>query len=211
MAPDHQQEDPQPWHRFTYILRTGKWDMTISKRTCSHAAGSLTIWKQENATRPSARGLTAIKQDHLLPESRKMPQDHQQEDLQLSNRFAYFLSKGKCHKTISKRTCSHETGLLTSWEQENVTRPSIREPATRKQVHLLPECRKMPQNHQQEDLQLWNRFTYCLKAGKCHKIISKRTSCYETGSLAAWEQANAKRPSARGPAAMKPVLLTSWG
>jgi hypothetical protein len=38
--------------------------------------------EQTNATRPSARGPAAMKQVHLLPESRQMPQDHQQEDQQ---------------------------------------------------------------------------------------------------------------------------------
>jgi hypothetical protein len=201
--------DFQPWNRFTYILRAGKCHKTINKRTCNHETGSLTSWEQENATRPSARGPATMKQVHLLSKSRKMPQDHQQEDLQPWNRFTYSLRAGKCHKTISKRTCNHQTGSLTawkqanatrpsargpaacshetssltSWKQANVTRPSARGPATMKQVHLHAESRQMPQDHQQEDLQPWNRFTCILRAGKCHKTISKRTCSHETGSL----------------------------
>ena len=150
----------QPWNRFTYMLRAGKYHKTINKRTCSHKTYSLTIWKQANATRLSARGPVNMKQVRLLPESRQMPQDHQQDDLQAWNRFTYslrggkchnaigrgfsawnrftyFLRADKCHKTISKRTCNHETGSLTYWEQENATRPSTRGPAAMKQVYLL--------------------------------------------------------------------------
>ena len=68
---------------------------------------------KENATRPSVRGLALIKQDHLLAEGREMPQDHQQEVLHLSNRITYNLRAGKCHKTISKRSCTYQTGSLT--------------------------------------------------------------------------------------------------
>jgi hypothetical protein len=64
--------------------------------------------------RPSAREPGNMKQVYLPPESRKMSQDHQQENLQPRNRFTYFLSTGKCHKTISKKTCSYETGSLTA-------------------------------------------------------------------------------------------------
>jgi len=148
-----------------------------------------------------------MKHVHLLSESRQMPQDYQQGDLQTWNRFTYCLRAGKCHKTISKMTCKHETGSLTPWEEANGTRPSARGPATVKQVHLLPESRKMPQDYQQEDLQPWNRFTYMLRVGKCHKIISKKTCSYETGSLTSWEHENGTRPSARGPAGMKKFHL----
>jgi len=131
----------QPWNRFTYMLRAGKYHKTINKRTCSHKTYSLTIWKQANATRLSARGPVNMKQVRLLPESRQMPQDHQQDDLQAWNRFTYSLRGGKWDKTISKMTCKHETGSLTPWEEANGTRPSARGPATVKQVHLLPESR----------------------------------------------------------------------
>jgi len=207
MPQDHEQEDLQPWNRFTYWLEAGKCHKTISKRTCSYETGSLTGWEQANATRPWARGPATMKQVHLLAGSRQMPQDHQQEHPKPWNRFTYFLIASKCHKSISKRTSNHETGSLTGWEQANATRPSVRGPAAMKQVHLLAGSRQMPQDHQQEDLQLWNRFTYWLGAGKCHKTISKRTCSYETGSLTSWEQANATRPSARGPATMKQVHL----
>jgi len=113
-----------------------------------------------------------------------MSHNHQQEDLQPQNRFTYFLRAGKCHKTISKRTCNCETGALTGWEQANATRLSARGPATMKQVHLLAGRRQMPHDHQQEDLQPPNTFTYFLRAGKCHKTISKRICNHETGSLA---------------------------
>jgi len=209
MPQDHQQEDLQPSSWFTYFLRAGKCHKTISKTTCGNQTGSLTVWEQENATRPSARGPAAIKQVHLLSESRKMSQDHQQEGLQPSNWFTYILRAGKCHKTISKRTCSHQTGSLTSWEQANATKPSARRSAAIKLVHLHTESRKMPQDHQQEDLQPSNRFTYILRAGKCHKIISKRTCSHQTGALTVWEQENTTRPSARGPAAIKLVHLLS--
>jgi len=65
----------------------------------------------------------------------------------------------------------------------------------------------MPQDHQQEDLKTWNRFTYSLRAGKCHKAISKRTFNCKTGSLTPWGQENATRPSERGPATVKQVCL----
>jgi len=154
MPQDHQQEDLQPWNRFTYSLKAGKCHKTVSKRTCSHEIGSFTSWEQENATRSSAREPTAMKQVHLHTKSRQMPQDHQQEDLQPWNRFTYILRAGKYHKTISKRTCNHETCSLTIWKQTNATRPSVRGPVATKQVHLLPERRKMPQDHKQQDLQL---------------------------------------------------------
>jgi len=190
MPQDHQQEDLQPWNRFTYILRAGTCHKTISKRTCSHETGLLTPWEQENATRPSTRGAATMKQVHLHPENRQTPQDHQQEDLQPWNRSTYILKADKCHKTISKRTCSHETGLLTPWEQANATKPSARGPATMKQVHLPTESRQMPQDYQQEGLQPWNRFTYKLRSSKCHKTISKRTCTYDTCSLTLWEWAH---------------------
>jgi len=183
MPQDHQQEDLQPWNRFTYSLRAGKCHKTISKRTCRHETGSLTYWEQANATRPSARASKTMKQVHLLPESRQMPQDHQQEDLPPWNRFTYILRSSKCHKMISKRTCSHEMGSLTYWKQTNATRPSARGPAAMKQGNLLSDSREIPQDHQQEELEPWNRFTYSLRAGKCHKTISKRTCSHETGSL----------------------------
>jgi len=150
-----------------------------------------------------------MKQVHLLPESRHMLQAHQREDLQPWNMFTYSLRVGKCDKPISRRTCNHKTGSLTLWEQENVTRPSARGPATMKQVHLLPKSRHMPQDHQQEDLQPWNRLTYFLRAGKCHKTISKRACSHQIDPLTNWDQANATRPSARGHAAIKHVHLLS--
>jgi len=150
-----------------------------------------------------------MKQVHLLPESRKMQQDHQKKDLQPWNRFTYNLKGGKCHKTISKRTFSHATSSLTGWKQVNATRPSERRPAAMKQVHLLPECRQMQQYHQQVDLQPWNRFSYMLKAGKCHKTIRKRSCSHATSSLTPWKQANVTRPLARGPAAIKQIYLQS--
>jgi len=189
--------DFQAWNQFTHILGVGKCHKTISKRMCNHETGSLTLWEYENGTRPSAKGSVAMKQVHLLPESKKMWQHHQQENLQLWNRFTHWLWAGKCHKTIRRRTCSHEAGPLTSWEQKNATTPSARGPAAMKQVHLLPESRKMPQDHQKEDLQLWNRFTYILSAGICHKTISKRICNHETGSLTNWEQENMTRPWAK--------------
>jgi len=121
-------------------------------------------------------------------------------DYQAWNRFTYILRVGKCHQTISMRTCSHETGSLTNWEQANATRPSARGPAAMKQVHLHAESRQMPQDHQQEDLQPWNRFTYFLRAGKCHMTISKRTCSYETCSLTLWEQAHIKWSDRESPA-----------
>jgi len=246
--------DFQPWNRFTYILRASKCQKTIRKRTCSHETGSLTTWEQANATRLSAREPAAMKQVHLHTESRKMWQDYQQ-DLQPWHRFTYSLGAGKCDKTISKRscnhetgtltpweqenvtrpsakmtcnhethslalweqenvtrpsaqrTCSHETGSLTVWEQENTTRPSARGAAAMKEVHLHTESMQMPQDHQQEDMQLWNMFTYFLRAGKYHKAISKRICSHETGSLTYWEQEHVTRPSAKGPATMKQVHL----
>jgi len=204
---DHQKEDLQLWSRFTYFLKAGKCHKTIINRTCNCKTGSLTPWEQENGTRSSARGPTNMTQVHLHTVSRKMRQDHQQEDLQPCSRFTYYLKAGKCHKTISKRTCSYQTRSLTSWEQENATRPSARGPAAITQVHILPERRKMPWDHQQENLETWNRFTYLLRAGKCHKTISKRTCNQETGSLTSWVQENATKPSARRPAAMKQVHL----
>jgi len=177
MPQDHQQQDLQPWNRFTYFLRAGKCHKTISNRTCNHETGSLTFWEQANATRPSATEPATMKQVHIHTESKQMPQNHQQQDLQPWNRFTYFLRAGKCHKTISKRTCSYETGSLTCWEQANATRPSARWHAAMKQVHLLSEIRQIPQDHQQEDMQLWNMFTYSLRAGT-HTMISQRISSY---------------------------------
>jgi len=220
----HQQEDLQPWNRFTYKLRAST-HIIISQRTCSHETGSLTSWEQAHI-QWSARGPAAMRQVHLLPESRQMPQDHQKEDPQPWNMFAYSLRAGT-HTMISQRTCNHETCPLTSWEQANATGPSARGPATMKQVLLLPESRHMyndqpedlqpwngftnklraPYNDQPEDLQPWNRFTYILRAGKCHMIISKRTCNHETGSLTNWEQPNDTRPSARGFTTMKQVHL----
>src|SRR3954451_9426148 len=113
MPQDHQQEVLHLSNRITYILRAGKCHKTISKRSCTYQTGSLTPLGEGNATRPSARGLAPIKQDHLHTESREMPQDHQQEVLHLSNRITYSLRGGKCHKTISKRSCTYQTGSLT--------------------------------------------------------------------------------------------------
>ena len=173
MPQDHQQEDVQPWNRFTYSLRVWKWHKIISKRICSHEAGSLAPWEQENVTTPSTRKPATMKQVHSLTVSRQMPQNHQKEDLQLWSRSTYFLGTEKCHNTISERTCSYETGSFTPWEQENATRPSERRPAAIKQVHLHTECRNMPQDHQQENMQPWNWFTYKLRAGKYDKTMSK--------------------------------------
>jgi hypothetical protein len=228
MSHDHQQEDLQPWNRFTYNLKAGKWHKTI---------------------RPSAMGPAVMKQVHLLPEYRQMPQGHQQVDLQPWSRFTYILKGGKCHKSIGKRscshktgsltvwtqtnltrplerepaaikkfiyklkagkchmairkmTCSHETSALTYWTQANVTRPSEREPAIMKQVHLQTESREMPQDDQQEDSQPWVH----LLPECSHKTIRKRTQPW-TGSLTCWQQANATKSSERGPAAMKQVHL----
>ena len=99
---------PAAVKQITYSLRAGNCDKTISKRTCNHTKYSLTNWKQANATRPSARRLAAMEQVHLLPEARQTPQAHQQENQQPWNRFTYSLKADKCHKTISKRTCSYE-------------------------------------------------------------------------------------------------------
>ena len=118
-------------------------------------------------------------------------------DYQAWNRFTYILRVGKCHQTISMRTCSHETGSLTNWEQANATRPSARGPASMKQVRLLPEIRQMPQDHQQENMQLWNMFTYPLRAG-IHTMISPRISSYiswnhlhpNIGGKCQWHSAN---------------------
>src|SRR2546421_304824 len=112
-----------------------------------------------------------------------MPQDHQQEVLHLSNRITYILRAGKCHKTISKRSCTYQTGSLTFLCQGKATSPSARGLATNKQDHLLSEGREMAQDHQQEVLHLSNRITYSLRAGKCHKTISRRSCTYQTGSL----------------------------
>jgi len=167
--------------------------MTINKRTGKHETDSLTDWEQANATGPLARGPTVMKQVHLLSESRKMPQDHQQEDLQLCNMFTYSLWAAKCHKTISRTTSNHGTGSLTYWDQENARRPSARKPVAMEQVHLHTECTQIPQDHQPEDLQQWNRFTYWLKAGKCHQTINKRTCDNDTGPLTPWKQENVIR------------------
>jgi len=205
MPQDHQQEDMQPWNRFTYSLRAGKCHKTIRRKTCSHETGSLTYWAQANATRTSARQPVNVEQVYLHTKSRQMPQDHEQEDLLPWNWFTYSLEAGKCHKTMSKRTCSHDIGSLTSWEQANSTRPSVRELAAIKHVHLLSESRNMPQYHQQEDQQAWNRFTYFLRLVKCDKTISKMTYSHGADSLTYWQQENETRPSARKPAAMKQV------
>jgi len=109
----------------------------------------------------------------------------------------------QCHQY---GTSSHKTGSLTYWGQTNAIRPSATAPAAMKQVHLQAESRQMPQDHQHQHLQPWNRFTYILR---CHKTISNSTCSHETGSLTLWEQANATRPSGQAPAAMKQVHLLS--
>jgi len=156
-----------------------------------------------NATRPLARGPANMKQVYLLSESRQMPQEHQQEDLQSWNRFTYSLRAGKCHKIISKRTYSHETGSLTGWKQANATRPSARGLAAMIQVHLLSESRQMPQDPSARGPTAIKQVHLHTESRKCHKTISKSTCSHKAGSLTYWQQANATRPSARAPAAMK--------
>jgi len=64
--------------RTTYSLRAGKCHKAISNSSGIYQMGSLTLWGQVNATRPSATALAAINHDHLQTEGRQMPQGHQQ-------------------------------------------------------------------------------------------------------------------------------------
>ena len=52
-----------------------------------------------------------------------------------------------------------------------------------KQDHLQTKGRQMPQNHHQGVLHMSNRITYSLKAGRCHKTITKGSCICQTGSL----------------------------
>jgi len=106
-----------------------------------------------------------------------MSQDHQWEDLQLSNSITHKLRAGRC------------------------PRPSARGLAAVIQDHSHTTDRQMPQEHQQKNLQLSNSITYLLKARRC-KTISNKTCCCKTASLTSWRQ-DATRPSAGGLAAVK--------
>jgi len=75
MPQDHQQEGLHMSTRITYILRSSKCHKNISKRACTCQPELLTYWDQANATRPSARP-AHVNQNHLLPISVQMPQDH---------------------------------------------------------------------------------------------------------------------------------------
>jgi hypothetical protein len=180
-------------NRITYSLTVGKCPKTISncfsnvkqdyllaesrqmpQKPCQevlHMSNRITYSLPEtNATRLSVADFATIKQDHLHTESRKMPQGHWQQFLQLSNRITYILRTGKCHKTISNRSCklylsnrityslragkchktirsrccNCETGSLTPWQQANATRPSAVGVVTVKQDHLQAESRQIP-------------------------------------------------------------------
>jgi len=77
MSHGHQQQLLHLSVGITYSLRVGKWHKTISNSSCIYQPGSLTIWGQANATRPWARDLASMNQDHLLSDGREMPQGHQ--------------------------------------------------------------------------------------------------------------------------------------
>jgi hypothetical protein len=66
-----------------------------------------------DATKPSARGLAHVKQNHSLPNDRQMPQNHWPEVLHMSNRITYFLMTGRCHKSFSQRFYTYQTESLT--------------------------------------------------------------------------------------------------
>jgi hypothetical protein len=138
MPQDHQQEGLHMSTRITYILRSSKCHKTISKKACKWQPESHTFYKHANATRPSAKGPTHVNQNHLLPISMQMPQDHQQKGLHMSTRITYCLWAGKCHKTISKWACTCQPESLTYWEQANAKWPSARGPTHVNQNHLLP-------------------------------------------------------------------------
>jgi len=176
MPQGHQQQLLQLLNRITYSLKAGKCHKAISNSSCNYESGSLTVWGQANAIRPSATTLPSIMQDPLQTEDRQIPQGHQQQLLHLSSRITYFLKAGKCHKTISNSSCIYQTGSLTSWGQTNATSPSAIALPPIKQNHLLAEGRQMPQGHQQQLLHLLSRITYFLRAGKCHKAI-RNSSC----------------------------------
>jgi len=142
---------------------------------CTCQPALLTFYKQANATKPSAKGPTHVHQNDLHTESKQMPRDHQQEGLHIATNITYFL-QGKCHKILSKRSCTCQPEWLTYWEQVNATRLSTRGPAYGNQHHLHPASRQMPQGHQQEGLHMWTQMTNILKAGKCHKAINM-TAC----------------------------------
>jgi len=196
MQQGHQQQLLHLSTRITYSLRAGKCHKAISNSSHTYQPGSLTYWGQPNATRPSAMALASIKWDHLLPEGRQMPQGHQQQLLWLSTRITYILRAGQCHKPISNSFGSYQLGSLTNWGQANATRPSATALASINQDHLLSEGRQMPQDHQQQLLQLSTGITYKLRAGKCHRAISNSSCINESGSLTYWGQANATKPSA---------------
>ena len=135
----HQQQLLHLSNRITYSLRADKCHKSISKSSCTYHAGSpiiyflrahqfqkvinnsssnpqmgsLTYLGQINATRPSATALASIKQDHLLPEGRQMPQSHQQQLLQLSHSITYFLRVCKYQKAISNSSCNYHIASLT--------------------------------------------------------------------------------------------------
>jgi len=200
MPQDNQQKGLHMSTRITYILRAGKCHKAISKRACTCQPESLTYWEQANATSPLAKGPAHVNQNHLLPTSMQMPQDHQQEGLHMSTTLTYFLQACKCHKTISKRACTCQPQSLTSYKHANATRPSTKRLAHVNQNHLQTEIKQMPQDHQQKGLHMSTRITYILRAGKCHQPINKRACTCQPESLTYWEQANATRPSGKGPA-----------
>jgi len=207
----HQQQLMDLSTGITYFLRAGRGHQAISNSSCTYQLGSLTSWEQADATRPSTTALAHINWDHLHPESRQMPQGHQQQLLHLSTRITYILRTGKCHKAISNSSCIYQMGSLTLWRQANTTKPSATALASIKWDHLLSEGRQMQQGCQQQLLHLWIRITYKLRTGKCHKAICNSSCIYESRALTCWGQANATRLSATALASINWDHLLSEG
>jgi hypothetical protein len=171
----------------TYFLRAEECHKSISNMSCTCQTASLTSWGQKNATGSSATCPAPVKQHHLLPGCRGMPQVHEQHVLHLSNSITYSLSAEECHKYISNMSCTCQTTSLTSCGQRNATSPSATCPPPVKQHHLHTGTEE------------------------CHMSISNMSSTCQTTLLTSWVQRNATSPSATCPPPVKQHHLHTVG
>jgi len=127
MPQGHQKEGLHMSTSLTYSLQAGKCHKTIRKglRMSTSITYFLQAGKCHKAINKRA-GTCQLALLHLLPTSRQMPQDHQQEGLHMSTGITYFLQADKCHKIVSKRGCICQLASLTSYKQANATRPSTK-------------------------------------------------------------------------------------
>jgi hypothetical protein len=96
----------------TYNLRTDEDHKIVSKGSYNMQNETTYMLEQTNPTKSSAKSLTHVKETHLPPEGRQMPQDNQQRFcICQTDSFTYYLKVGRCHKAISKRfwTCQTES------------------------------------------------------------------------------------------------------